>query len=850
MAFIPTLNPANDPNYLNQSKGFSDVKPDLGTASLISGIGNLVSQGAQAFDKAILQDQIRTPLESDLSKIVDSKGGNITPAEAPAIAGTGARGSRYSAVGAGADDLTESPALPVSIQQGKAGLDRMKAAFQQGELSETKFRTEVEAAAQKYKTQYPAYSDQIDAITAGYLGSSPANKVRESVLRDMMSLAAAGNAGQKRAEAFVHQYKDEIATLYPHWGVNQAVQNIDTIKNDPNVLQLAAKSKQYEWNKLDWETSKGVPRTDIAKNNLRQEGDTLVQGVITGATKATGVDLPAMVQKIYSGALAKDSPEKIDEAHRQLQLLEDQARMAFQQKARARDPSNPKSQSYSQWMTPAELKAMEDEVVAPITMYKDAVKNGRWDTVASITTINQLRAGQDHDKLVTMFPEIRSAAALQKAFGNTPIPAEIAQTIMGNKDGKLNAFLTGSWLNAKNTQSPTPPPPLGNQVNGAPGGGLNGDGISKLIDLHKTLALSPDADVARRSMDVLYKETSVFDRLNNKEKITMMSKMGSPDMTTRAKALGPETFAQYYSWMEHAFTQTARQGADDIQEALQNKEVDVKLNPKTLQFDVKTLGVGPPVIGRGTSMSTSVNSATGEFRPAPTDPAQVAADKLNLSLALLKPAISERYQGQEMGRLMTLLGSAGVRFDAPKDPSIWSRLGQAVMKVFPEKGPSAYDPYGTKVEGKSQDRVVPGNPNGLTRLDDNQGSSLGQVYPLLQKMGKELNIKNWEKMLDESPEGKIINGDVIPTAENLYKETRDAYDDYIRQTKSGTPADVEKFKAEFDRLNTGYNKVLFQIAVQKALQELRGRQLADEQGPVDQAAMDAGIYDIPGAYQK
>jgi hypothetical protein len=537
--------------------------------------------------------------------------------------------------------------------------------------------------------------------------------------------------------------------------------------------------------------------------------------MIQGSLNVANVDFKSILGSISNPQ--KMTPDQISDAVFKLQAAEDAARQAFRAKASARDPNNPKSESYASRLTPTELRQMEDSVVSPITTIREGISKNRWDVVSIAANMNKLQQDQDQRTLFNLFPEIRSMAALTKAAGNTPLPATVMESLLGNKD-KLNQIITGGWMNTQNVNSPTPAPGVDDVAEATK---MSGSDILKYMNVQKALLNNPDPEVQKRAIDSLYGSVRTFDRLSDSDKKIFYAKLGDPSMTEKARRLGPQSFLKYYNFMEKAFTSVARNGISDLQEAVKDTSVTgITLNPKTLQFDIRSNVRPSPT---GTDMGARFNYATGERRPVIADPLQTRADELNLSISMFEPALRARWGDQAIQHMTDLIVAGGVNFNAPKE-SFLGQMGKAISDALrPERGPSAYpkqkgeatrltgsssvfqpettipssnpvrDPFNTRTSGKEQDRlpVGPQGRGGMQRLDDGQAQNLQGVQDVLTRLGVKIDPEAWEKMLSESPDGNVEDrrGEGLIDPEEALNQAKAAYN---AAKTLGAPDDVLK----------------------------------------------------------
>lgn len=696
-AFYNEPNPSGDPNYSGASKGFSEVKPNTVVGGALKDLGGMVDAGAKGLYSAMndtLKDQIRDAVEP----IRADKGADVTPDQAPAIAGTGARGAKYQVAAAG-EDIAADPALPEAVKAGMDKLGRMKTAFQQGNLSDTKYSAELEAQVQKFRSQYPAWKDEIDKHVSEITGQVPANALRASVLRDMISMQAASQSQVKQDQAWVQHNWEAIVFANPKITQAQAIANAATLKNDPSINALVAQKAQSDYLKYsaDMVSNTKTIKAEAQEGWLRNEGARLSGGMITGAMNTGGINLS---QIMATGVIDQKA---IDVTLPALYQAKAQLQLAMQQKANYYDPNNPNSQPASRWLGDKTGKIIDD-ATAPIQNVIDLLEKGAAGQAALITNLNAARLQGDVKRMSELFPTMRSGAAAKILLGDTTLSGMLAQQLASQKD-LTKAIITGSWLEINNTNSPNPPPALPAVVSMAPGKQMEPQEFRTLVQTTKDVILKgKDPQAAERAIHTLYSDQSSYAAMPPKLQMQHFIQVASPDVSAKMATLSPAAQREYYGAVQGMFTTTFRQGMADLQTVVQDKNYQVTQDPKTLQFTVAPVGGDRP-------FKSQRNTVTGEGRPQAVDAAQQYVDKINYGIAMYLPVLKQIAPGQELTRLSQILAGEGVNFGAPKDPGIASQIGQALVKSLSASGEQAVKDAeeGIKAneEAKAQGKPLP-----------------------------------------------------------------------------------------------------------------------------------------------
>lgn len=763
--------PTNDPNYGGASKGYGEVKANTGIGDTLKGVAGLVEGGAKGLytvADASIKDEIRAAVEPIRAR----HGADVLPGDAPAIAGTGARGAKYAV--AQTDDLAADPALP---EQVKAGIDtakRYKQAFDQGALSDTKYSSELERVVQNMRSKYPEWKDEIDKHVSEITGQTPANALRASVLRDLVSQSASTSAQVKRDEAWVQHHWESILFAYPNATQAQAVANVNGLKNDPKINALVARKAEADYMGYGVKVMEGSikVKTEASEGWLRTEGSRILSGYITGA--AGGLNL----NQIMANGI-KD-PKTFEAALPVLHQAKAGVLLAIKRQANHYDPSNPKSQPASRFLG-EKVDKIAEEAAAPLQNIIDLITKGEADKAALLASLNKVRLEGDVRLMSEKYKVMRAGGAMKVLMGETTLGSILAKDLAGQRD-VLQTILGGSWLEVHNTGDPNPPLSLPDAL--ATGGKekLSQSEFRQVVQTMKnTVIQAKDPVAAERAIHFLHSEQSTFAALPAKAQMQHFVQTASPDVSQRVAQLSPVAQRQYYGSVNNMFLTTFRTGMADLQSVVQDKEYVVTQDPKTLQFAaVPTAGPRP--------FNSQRNTVTGEGRPGKVDPIQEQLDKVNYGIALMLPVLKQTHPGQEASRLSQLLGAGGVDFSSPKNPGIAAVMGQAVITAMQKGGDQAVkdaeDQARQWEENKAQNSPLPSAYPGAMQYDQSQSAP-----GLATWLAAHGNVK---KEMAEKAKKEISVGDASDFQVS-YGPITVTNKDGRKYTVEGTPENIARF---------------------------------------------------------
>lgn len=201
--FNPGLNPTSDPDYERSASTVNLFNPEAQNreASNRAVMGGFAALGAavKGADRAV-QESTRGELQKDFDRLNGSQGVDLAAGAAV-----------VNPEGTAANPLAgDKP--PTDEQKFIAeGMQRYKAAYDQGKISNTQYYAQLEAMVRSVKSRYPGYSEIIDRQIEGIAGVKPANALRQSMMHDMAKAEEQAQAKWDADQRYVEQHNNHLS---------------------------------------------------------------------------------------------------------------------------------------------------------------------------------------------------------------------------------------------------------------------------------------------------------------------------------------------------------------------------------------------------------------------------------------------------------------------------------------------------------------------------------------------------------------------------------------------------------------------------------------------------------------
>lgn len=669
----------NDPNYLSYSHTPGrpqSVEGDKSMGELFKGLGEVIGTGSKGIDTAI-QANLRETIEAKVDPIRNAHGADLLASEAPAVAGTGARGARYESVaGTGLTDDLDMDAVPGTVKARMSGLARYKEAYLAGELSNTHYYAELNAVSKEMKSQYPAYSEQIDHMLHSITGVIPANALRSSVLNDMNSMAAAAGKARNEDRQYFEKHFDEIQLVRPGTTLDEFIANRKTF--EPYVGRLRSLKTADEYEKY------GADRSERNAERLAtNSANRIVATSLMSAYNASGTSAARLREQIMSAVNKAPDAAAIDEMIASVTKLELATRQAIQDDFRKPGFGGANSpDSYASFLTKSgKDKTIEEQAMKPILDLKQALINKDYGVAFRIA--NQLKIQNSHDDalLEKIDPRTRVIGSMRRIWGD-----QAANTAIMNSGilGELNnQYFERFFGQVTDTQNPNPPKSVYEflQIRKEKDGTAPAELVRGAPKALISVIQGQDNAKAERAVQSLYSDPRFFAGLNARDRERMLQELAAESTTKRIAQLKPESQEQYRKFVERAWSSVFQQAGNDFQTAVTDKKYNWEFDDKKFQFRVTDLN----------PLNVNPGSKVGGLSAA--QPAEIAntnrfTTRLNEGLKVLAPVLKQFYPGNEIQGMVNLMKEVGVDLNAPQRGSIADQLIEAAKKKVKPDDPN------------------------------------------------------------------------------------------------------------------------------------------------------------------
>jgi TIGR02594 family protein len=695
--FNPTPEFPNAQSWLGYSKEPEKIPVDKSMETLFSGIGDTVSAAANGIDTAI-KHNIKEDLYSEFDKLRDAHGAGIDPDDAASIAGTGARGAKWSAVTEGGgtpEDIAASPAkLPSGVTSGGETLAKYKAALDAGEMSETHFDLSAEKIVRSMRTKYPGYRDEIDSMTSSILGITPANAARKSVLADLLSMENAQNTAKNKIEQQFLKDREWIMRLYPEADVSWYAANKSVV--DTKVGQYMAEDQLLKSDALKLANSKStreeksVESERLFTNQAGFEVKSFLDSVQNTLIKKKD-------QLIAQGASA--SGAEIQQLQLQAGQVIDQvkARLLNVANERRTDSNGKLVDSHAMHIGIEKTNKIIDQQIEPLKTIASSLSNNNNDGIAKATsnliTANTDRAVLEIQKKV---PQALVLGALRKSLGDAAVGTIVATSDVLAPAMKAvhDAGVAGVIGDGNGAAPPTATDVLKSMGIGRPRGNASGQATRMVFSNWQKLATHENPETAARAVESLYTDPGMLPSFSSKEREQVFTMLASPAFSQKMIELGktkPQAFQQYSQWVEQSFQTVAKPAIDTLQNDLVKfNRFDTEFHPDTMQFSAKPRpgyekNTGSPIINE--------------------DPEKYAFQTLapiNRFLKQVQPVLEEKYGKADAPRkLLDLMQTGGLDLAAAKQGTVLEQLGKAIYNMLPSPTPNPTYPIPDRIRQRS-----------------------------------------------------------------------------------------------------------------------------------------------------
>jgi hypothetical protein len=657
MAPFVTTKPTNDPDYKNESKGYSRVQSFNGAADLVQGFGNIVGQGARAIDAGI-----KTKIEEDAYNRIDpiryAHGGGVTPDEAIELAGTGARGARWSQA-SGDVEAAAGDDVPSGIKQRTAQLEKWKRAYEHGGMSDSHYSASLEQVVQELRSRYPGYREHIDSTVSRITGQTPANALRSSTLRDLNAMASQSAAAAKSNEAWYGKDQEYIHIIKPDATKEWAVANRALL--EPEIGRLKAKD-QYNDSQMK-ELALEEKLNTAGQSRMRALAQTGVNDIvnrqISGVLAASKGDMNTFIEN------AKD-PKKLESTMQALEVLEAKTRQAID--VYLDKPIGRNGTSAAGYMTAQQVSDIREQGLERVRTLRKLIgmKDGAGFAAIAGAVLANNRNVMDKN-FETRYPDLAVLGGIQRTAGG-----QFASVAGASRLNSVQKALNDKVLYSTLVTDPTTAPvtsldQMVLDLKAAQDGHVSGVQQKELVSEIVRHIDNPDKGMAANSVRVLHQNPRFFAVLPEAEKLRFLKTVASPEYTAKVMELtknDPELKNMYLQNVQRLFQGSFTKAMADAQWVFKSPATDVSFDPVNMTITAKVKG-NTLLLGN-------------------RDIAQTYVDEMNEGLQIVKPVLEAAYGKQEAPRMLHVLLTQSVfnPGDQEKVPSAMKQVLTAIEKFL------------------------------------------------------------------------------------------------------------------------------------------------------------------------
>lgn len=560
--------------YTNVSQGIDRARPNEAFGSIFKGIGDTISNVVDVVDES-QKAEIDKELYTGIDQIRGEQGVDATvlAANTPKIIPDE---SNTNASGSGSGATKPPPSVDVAMGE----ISRLRAAYNDGKISDTQYWSKVESLVRQVRTRFPGQRDYIDKRASSITGTTPANALRKSVLDGLEEEKRQRASSVDKQETWIRSGIEHAspASREAFWSGRRDPKFMAEIQseianskaNDSYISKKrAALALDDAENKVTAERAEGTLSED-----LTQHVNTAMN---TGFSAAGGTQLLSKIQTIIASGKAP-TPEEINAIKTQFALLESNVNAGLDRILNSPlTPGNPRTYQ-SIIKDPNKVKQIREMALGPLATLRNAITNNDFGLVA--VNANATKAMQDHDtrKVLESNDFWRKMQAAREIVGR-----EGMGVFLNNNMTQLNAA-TQSLTQLSIAESVAGQGNAKNQfqrlVDNAPKDPTTGKAkvdpkaanatLDTQVGILADTKLDPKlvANVAKSFFDP--NETAFIQMFSGPaQQSRVYAKLTSPEVTknmARVKDTDPKSWENYVNWANRNFHSLNRQAIVDIKE--------------------------------------------------------------------------------------------------------------------------------------------------------------------------------------------------------------------------------------------------------------------------------------------
>jgi uncharacterized protein YcbK (DUF882 family) len=675
MAFSPKEQDIQETGFIHRAQRTQSISP---TAVFLDGAANILNNIAKdnvnrkAKNEEASDDALRKAVTDGVDTVFND---SLTPVQETL------QGGAYDA-GVPADALSK--------------ISSLKAAREQGKLSDTYVTMRLSALSKSLKLRHPDQREKIDSLISGAAGTSQSNKQREALMAEDAAIR------KEEAEQFKERNKlieesfilqdPEVMKMYEKTAKKKfsvddlnegALKYVKNFQDYQKVTMEKEKSALELMDKQDSQFSKTVKRT--ANNEIMALRDKVL---FTAVNDEGG--LMDKIQKSISAGMSDGviTPEEQTAILTQINQGESELKMAFQQFISSPDKSG---NSYSTYLSQPDVAALEERLMAPVMAMKDgfAGKDAKLSTLSIIKMEAEARrapgAHPDDAKDTGMLERLEK---MKKLYS----PDFVEGVMRGVVNSKDDATETEKVLSAKIISYVA----TGGSLTEVIKEGVKNGSIEKpsaVAKAEKSIVSSildngTSKEQAATMANSLYAQTedNYLEQFAQADPMKVFSERVSPEMTAKLK--GTPAFEQYTRWSYKQASIMMKDAARTVVGDERNtNQIDVSYDGKSGRFSVVFNGEDvPSSLGR-IAKEGPIRMFEDQIEYDRFQGTKKAVDKLNGYLDRMQTVLDTNGDTRD-DFVQGIIGDADVNAQI-KEGSVLQRMKNGLHKWMESESPPA-----------------------------------------------------------------------------------------------------------------------------------------------------------------
>jgi hypothetical protein len=396
--FNPQVQDNSGQNFDRYSRG-GGADRSLGT--LFSGIGDAISGGVSTADNYIknrIEDQARYGLDQ------------LNEGTTAALQDTAGQTSAL-ANGASPVQSQGGVATPGPIKSASQSLQTLAMAREQGKITDEFYYQQLNSQLKDLRSRYPGYEKDVDQIVQQVTGVKPANAYRQALQARIQADAQVMQSSQNKWEDYTKSNAGYIQMAFPDY-----FSNPDKYAGRQTEIQAGVAKIKGDEQSWDYQVKANTNNQTVLQQKLGDRLSQVGQSLLSGTTKAAGLDLPNFVQSLTNAGKGPGlSPDQLSAMTGQYDQFKFNARSLLMAEANRPELG---------MISPTQKQQYVDSAMAPIEAIGTMLQNKQYDQAARLAAQNTAMQDQGLADLYKTNPLVPAAVGISK------VAPEVGQYVM------------------------------------------------------------------------------------------------------------------------------------------------------------------------------------------------------------------------------------------------------------------------------------------------------------------------------------------------------------------------------------------------------------------------------------